>query len=83
MTIDVKIPKLSPDIESAKVVEWLRRKGESVTKGEPLLVVETDKVTVEVDSPATGRLKEIIINEGYDARVADTVAIIDEADDGQ
>jgi pyruvate dehydrogenase E2 component (dihydrolipoamide acetyltransferase) len=56
MPIPVIMPKLEMAQESARVVEWLKADGERVEKGEALLTVETDKVTVEVESPGSGIL---------------------------
>ena len=56
MAVPVIMPKMEMAQETATVVEWLKREGERVEKGEPLLVVETDKVTVEIESPASGIL---------------------------
>jgi pyruvate dehydrogenase E2 component (dihydrolipoamide acetyltransferase) len=59
MATAVIMPKLEMSQETATVIEWLKAEGERVDKGEPLLSVETDKVTVEVESPASGLLAGI------------------------
>jgi len=56
MAIPVIMPKLEMTQETATIVEWLKQEGEEVEKGEPLLVVETDKVTVDIEAPASGIL---------------------------
>ncbi|MEA3310457.1 MAG: dihydrolipoamide acetyltransferase family protein [Chloroflexota bacterium] len=56
MAIPVIMPKLEMAQETATVVEWLKQEGEEVEKDEPLLVVETDKITVDIESPASGIL---------------------------
>jgi len=54
MPADVIMPALGMAQETGKVVRWLKQDGELVAKGEPLLEVETDKVTVEIEAPADG-----------------------------
>ena len=56
MPADVIMPALGMAQETGKVLRWLKQDGDAVTKGEPLLEAETDKVTVEIESPAGGTL---------------------------
>ena len=56
MSIEVTMPVLGLTMEEGTVAEWLKREGEPVAKDEPLLLVEMDKGTVEVPSPASGVL---------------------------
>ena len=56
MAVPVIMPKMEMSQESATVIEWLKHEGDPVEKGQPLLTVETDKVTVEVESPGPGIL---------------------------
>lgn len=59
MPTPVIMPKLEMSQETATVVQWLKAEGETVSKGEPLLTVETDKVTIDIESPAAGTLAGI------------------------
>ena len=59
MPTDVIMPALGMAQETGKVVRWLKAEGETVAKGEPLIEVETDKVTVEIEAPADGMLSGI------------------------
>lgn len=59
MATTVIMPKVDMDQETGKVVEWLKREGDLVNKGEPILVIETDKVAIDVESPASGILRGI------------------------
>jgi pyruvate dehydrogenase E2 component (dihydrolipoamide acetyltransferase) len=59
MATPVIMPKLEMSQEAATIIEWLKKEGERIKKGEPLLAVETDKVTVEIESPASGVLAGI------------------------
>jgi pyruvate dehydrogenase E2 component (dihydrolipoamide acetyltransferase) len=70
------MPALGMAQETGKVVRWLKAEGETVAKGEPLMEVETDKVTVDVEAPADGRLAAIAAGEGEEVPVGQTVALI-------
>src|SRR5688572_25831788 len=61
-TIDVLSPADQEGTE-ATVLRWLKKPGDTVAENEPLLEMETDKVTVEVPAPVAGRLQEILKNE--------------------
>ena len=68
--MDVIVPQLSSTMQSARVVRWLKRPGEHVRMGEALLEVETDKATMEVESPTDGVLTEILVAEGEEAALS-------------
>jgi pyruvate dehydrogenase E2 component (dihydrolipoamide acetyltransferase) len=76
MATDVIMPALGMTQETGKVLRWLKRDGDSVEKGEPLLEIETDKVTVELESPAAGVLGGIRAAEGDDVPVGETIAVV-------
>ncbi|MFP6690688.1 MAG: biotin/lipoyl-containing protein, partial [Alphaproteobacteria bacterium] len=60
MKVTVKVPRLGLTVEDAMVMEWHKQVGDAVEAGEVIGVIEADKVTVELESPATGTLTEII-----------------------
>ena len=70
------MPALGLAQETGKVLRWLKAEGESVAKGEALLEVETDKVTVEVEAPAEGILGGLRAGEGDDVPVGQAVAFV-------
>ena len=76
MVTPVRMPKLSPGVTEAMVVEWVKREKEIVKKGEPILIVETEKVTIEIDAPSNGCLERILVQEGSRAGSLEEVAII-------
>ena len=76
MANDVIMPALGMAQETGKVLRWLKAEGDTVAKGEPLLEIETDKVTVELESPATGVLAGIRAAEGDDVPVGETIAFV-------
>ena len=76
MATSVVMPALEMTQESGRLVAWLKRDGESVQKGEPLMEVETDKVTIEIESPDTGILGGVLIKENDVVPVGQTIAWI-------
>lgn len=78
---EVVMPRLDPGMQSGKIVEWLKKEGEMVQKGEPILVVEGEKTTFEVEAPDSGVLSKILVDVGTDVTVSQPVAIIGEAKD--
>ena len=69
MSIDIVVPTLGESVAEATVAKWLKAVGEAVRVDEPLVELETDKVTVEVPSPVAGVLAEISANAGADVAV--------------
>jgi pyruvate dehydrogenase E2 component (dihydrolipoamide acetyltransferase) len=76
MPAEVIMPALGMAQETGKVLRWLKLDGADVVKGEPLLEVETDKVTVEIESPADGTLAEISALEGAEVPVGTVIALV-------
>ena len=76
MPADVIMPMLGMAQETGKVLRWLKQDGESVRKGEPLLEVETDKVTVEIEAPADGTLAGVRAGEGTEVPVGEVIALV-------
>lgn len=79
MATDIIMPQLGESIAEGTVVKWLIPVGGMIQKDESLLEVETEKVTLEVPSPATGLLNEIIVHEGETVPVGTLLARIDSA----
>jgi pyruvate dehydrogenase E2 component (dihydrolipoamide acetyltransferase) len=76
MPIEVIMPALGMAQETGKLVRWIKNEGDTVTKGEPLMEIETDKVTVEIEAPADGVLGGISAAEGEDIPVGRAVAYV-------
>jgi pyruvate dehydrogenase E2 component (dihydrolipoamide acetyltransferase) len=76
MAQEVIMPKAGMAMEEGTVIKWLKREGEAVEQGEPLLEIETDKVNMEVESPASGFLLKILADEGVVVPVTKTIGYI-------
>jgi len=76
MPATVIMPALELAQETGKVLRWLKAAGESVVKGEPIVEIETDKVTVEIEAPASGVLGDVTAREGDVVAVGKTIALI-------
>jgi pyruvate dehydrogenase E2 component (dihydrolipoamide acetyltransferase) len=76
MPTTVIMPALEMAQETGKVVHWLKRPGDTVRKGEPIVEIETDKVTVEIEAPASGVLRDVTAGEGDVVPVGRTIALI-------
>jgi pyruvate dehydrogenase E2 component (dihydrolipoamide acetyltransferase) len=77
--VPVVMPKLGYDMESGRIVSWLKQPGDDVTRGEPIAEIETDKATIEIEAKATGRLVEIVRPPGEEVIVQEVIAYIEEA----
>ena len=78
MSIDIHVPTLGESVSDATIARWIKKAGESVAVDEPVVELETDKVTLEVPSPVTGRLEEIIAAEGDTVEVGALLARVAE-----
>lgn len=80
MVKEVIMPDMSTldyRMESGTIEKWLKREGEHVEKGEPLLEITTAKVTMEVESPYSGTLTRILVEEGEDVPPGKVIAILE------
>ena len=76
MSIDIKVPSLGESVTEATIARWYKNVGDSVAIDEPLLELETDKVTLEVPAPATGQLNDIKVNDGDTVEVGTILGTI-------
>ncbi|MEE9249256.1 MAG: dihydrolipoamide acetyltransferase family protein [Dehalococcoidia bacterium] len=81
MATDVIMPQMGFDMEEGTVVRWLKGEGEEVNRGEPIVEIETDKATVEVEAFASGILRRIVVAEGNKVPVGQMIGIIASADE--
>lgn len=72
----MKMSQLSMTMVEGKIIKWLKKEGEAIAEGEALLEVETDKIVVEITSPAAGQLRRILEDEGEYVQVGSPICII-------
>ncbi len=80
MSIEIKVPPLPESVADATLVAWHKKAGDSVSRDENLVDLETDKVVLEVPAPASGTIAEIRVEEGATVVAGDILAILNEGD---
>lgn len=76
--IAVEMPKLGYDMEAGKVAGWLKQVGDTVSRGDLIAEIETDKSTVEMEAVASGTLAEIVHDAGAEVAVGETIAWLED-----
>ncbi|MFN3129573.1 2-oxoglutarate dehydrogenase complex dihydrolipoyllysine-residue succinyltransferase [Roseibium sp.] len=64
MATEIRVPTLGESVSEATIAQWFKKPGDAINQDEPLVELETDKVTVEVPAPASGTLESIVVKEG-------------------
>ncbi|HLU07203.1 MAG TPA: 2-oxoglutarate dehydrogenase complex dihydrolipoyllysine-residue succinyltransferase, partial [Woeseiaceae bacterium] len=80
MSIEIKVPALPESVSDATLVAWHKKPGDSISRDENLVDLETDKVVLEVPAPASGTLKEIRVEDGATVTAGDVLAILEEGE---
>ncbi len=82
MITKVMMPKLSEAMETGKVIKWLKKEGDAIKGGDVIAEIETDKANVEIEAFGSGVLRKILVGEGGQVPVGETIGVIaDPADD--
>ena len=76
MAVPILLPKQGNTVETCLILEWKKRKGEEIKKGEVVCDIETDKAVFELESPADGIILDIFFNEGEDVPVLTNLAVV-------
>ena len=82
MSIQIKVPAMGESVTEATVARWFKKEGDAVSRDEPLLELETDKVTVEVPAPADGAIESISVKAGDTVQVGSVLGAIAEGKAG-
>jgi len=82
MSIQIKVPAMGESVTEATVARWFKKEGDAVARDEPILELETDKVTVEVPAPADGAIESIAVKEGSTVQVGTVLGAIAEGKKG-
>jgi len=78
VAVKVIMPQAGQDLETGLVKHWLKAEGDPVAKGEPIVQIETEKVNLDVEAPATGVLLRIVVPDETETAIFSTIAIIGE-----
>ena len=78
MAIEIKVPVLGESVVEATIARWMKKSGDAVAADEPVVELETDKVTLEVPAPVNGTLTDIIAAEGATVEVGALLAMMEE-----
>jgi 2-oxoglutarate dehydrogenase E2 component (dihydrolipoamide succinyltransferase) len=79
MPVNIVVPEVGESIVDARIAKWLRKEGDAVSAGDPLVELETDKIDLEVGAPQAGVLSRIDRKDGDDVKVGEVLGIIDES----
>src|SRR5207248_10568584 len=77
MAIELKIPEVGESITEVEIGGWLKPQGEEVRKDEPVVTLESEKATVELPAPESGRLSQVLKQAGETAKVGEVIAYIE------
>jgi pyruvate dehydrogenase E2 component (dihydrolipoamide acetyltransferase) len=78
---EIILPRLDPEMKEGTILEWIRKEGDAVKKGEPIAEVEGEKVIFEVEAPESGILARILVSEGKSVPIATPIAILAEKEE--
>src|SRR5439155_24443830 len=76
MSVSIVVPQLGESVAEGTVSKWLKAVGDRVRKEEPLVEIQTDKINVEIPSPAEGTLQQILVAEGTTVLVGTEMAVL-------
>jgi len=77
MSVEIQIPSVGESVSEVELGEWLKKEGDSVSQDETLVMLESDKATVELPAPASGVLGRILKKQGDSAQIGETIALIE------
>ncbi|MGP3562705.1 dihydrolipoamide acetyltransferase family protein [Geobacillus sp. BK01] len=82
MAVEIIMPKLGMSMEEGTVIEWLKKKGDPVKKGESVVVISSDKIEKDIEAPQDGVLLEIVVEQDGTAKVGNVIGYIGEQGEG-
>jgi pyruvate/2-oxoglutarate dehydrogenase complex dihydrolipoamide acyltransferase (E2) component len=77
MATEIVMPQLGNEITEAEITEWVKRPGDQVEQGDPVLVITTTKMSLEIEAPVSGVLKDVLVEEGELAETGTALATIE------
>src|SRR2546425_1337561 len=82
MAREFKLPDIGEGVHEGEVVKWFVKEGDAVKENDPIVEVMTDKVTVQIPSPVTGKILQLRAKEGEVVKVGNTLVVFGEAGEG-
>src|SRR5688572_17393276 len=82
MSTNIVVPELGESVVEARVAKWLKKQGDQVAAGEPLVELETEKIDLEVSADRAGVLGNIRHQAGADVKVGEILAVLEESTNG-
>src|SRR4051794_34108750 len=83
MAIKLKVPQIGESITEVEIGAWLKNKGDRIRKDEAVVSLESEKATVELPSPESGTLSQILKQKGEVARVGEVIGILEKDGEGE
>lgn len=80
MAVELKVPAVGESVTEVQIGEWLKKEGDFVKADEAIVMIETDKVTVELPAPTAGKISKILVKSGATAKVGDVVGTLEPGD---
>ncbi|MGI0079433.1 MAG: dihydrolipoamide acetyltransferase family protein [Nitrososphaerales archaeon] len=77
MVVEFKLPDLGEGVAEGEIVKWLATEGQDIKEDQPMVEVMTDKATVQIPSPVTGKVKQILAKEGQTVKVGTSLVVLD------
>src|SRR5437763_8330361 len=77
MAVELVVPSVGESITEVEIGDWLKNPGETVAQDEPVVVIETEKVTVELPAPTTGTITQMLKRKGEKAAVGDIIGYME------
>src|SRR5438309_5731114 len=77
MAVELVVPSVGESISEVEIGDWLKQPGDPVQEDEPVVVIETEKVTVELPAPATGTITQTLKRKGEKAAVGDVIGYLE------
>jgi 2-oxoglutarate dehydrogenase E2 component (dihydrolipoamide succinyltransferase) len=80
MAVELKVPSVGESITEVEIGEWLKQEGAFAKQDEPIVVIETEKATLEVPAPVSGKVTQVLKKQGEHATVGEVVGYMEQAD---
>src|SRR5687768_2742524 len=77
MAIELKIPSVGESVSEVEIGSWLKKPGETVQRDEPVVVLESEKASMELPAPASGTIGKVLKKQGETAKVGEVIAYLE------